>query len=373
MTLDPHQTNRRIRLGLLSAAIACLVPLAPALAEDEIPRTSSGKPDFNGHFNIATLTPVSRPPQFGENQTLTPAEADAITERWATNLAKDATPSDPNREAPPEGGVEIYVPEFQGASGGVGGYNAFYVDIGDSTFQIDGKYRTSILVDPPNGRFPALSDQGKASMKERAKFMRANSGTAWWMGMDVGPYDDPELRPHAERCLMGFGSTAGPPALPVMYNNLKRIVQTEDRIMILNEMNHDARIIRIDDEHDPDEIRHWLGDSVGRWEGDTLVVTTKHFLDKPGFSQGTRDLVVEEHFSRIDGESLLYKFTVTDPNYSAPFSGEYVWPASDDRVYEYACHEGNYSFGGILRGARVLEQDAMKESASGPTGNGGSN
>ena len=205
------------------------------------------------------------------------------------------------------------MPEFQGASGGVGGYNAFYVDIGDSTFQIDGEYRTSILVDPPNGRFPPLSEQGKERMKERAKFMRKNTGTAWWIDMETGPYDDMELRPHAERCLLGFGSTAGPPALPVMYNNLKRIVQTEDHVMILNEMNHDARVIRIDQNHDETGVPSWLGDSIARWEGDELVITTRGFRDELSFTQGTKDMVVEERFSRMDADNLLYKFTVDRP------------------------------------------------------------
>ncbi|MEM6702513.1 MAG: hypothetical protein AAF690_07405 [Acidobacteriota bacterium] len=358
---DPTQLFRSLAAG---AALGALLATPTFASETETPRTASGKPDLTGYYNIATLTPMSRPPQFGENKTLTPEEAQAITDRWTKNLAKDFEASDPDREAPPEGGVEIYVPEFQGASGGVGGYNAFYVDIGDSTFQLDGEYRTSILVDPPNGRFPALSEQGRASMKERAKFMRANTGTAWWMDMEVGPYDDPELRPAAERCLLGFGSTAGPPTLPVMYNNLKRIVQTDDHLMILNEMNHDARIIRIaDEEHDPELLRKWLGDSIARWDGDELVITTKHFRDELPFSQGTRDMVVEERISRIDEEALLYRFTVSDPNFSEPFTGEYPWPASDDKVYEYGCHEGNYSFGGILRGARVLEKDAMEASS----------
>ncbi len=360
-------THRKLQPSVvLLLAAAILVSGAPLMAaEKDIPRTASGKPDLSGTYNVATLTPMSRPPQFGENKTLTPEEAQAITDRWLGNLAKDYEKSDPNRDAPPEGGVEIYVPEFQGASGGVGGYNAFYVDIGDSTFQIDGEHRTSILVDPPNGRFPQLSEQGKARMRERAKFMRANTGTAWWMDMEVGPYDDMELRPHAERCLLGFGSTAGPPALPVMYNNLKRIVQTEDTVMILNEMNHDARIVRIDAEHDERGVPSWLGDSVARWDGDELVITTRGFRDELSFTQGTKDMVVEERFSRMDPDTLLYKFTVTDPNFTAPFTGEYPWPASDDKVYEYGCHEGNYSFGGIMRGARVLEKDAMEGSAGG--------
>ena len=197
-----------------------------------------------------------------------------------------------------------------------------------------------------------------------AAYARPNTGTAWWLEADLdapGPYDNPEQRPLAERCLMGFGSTAGPPMLPVLYNNLKRIVQSDDTVMILVEMVHDARVVRMNQEHAPPGIRSWLGDSVGHWEGDTLVVDTTNFSDGPALGGASRNLHVVERFSRIDADTLLYRFTVDDPTvWTAPWGGEYVWPASGDRVYEYACHEANYSFGGILRGARLLEADARE-------------
>ena len=149
--------------------------------------------------------------------------------------------------------------------------------------------------------------------------------------------------------------------LPVLYNNLKRIVQTDDHVMILVEMVHDARVVRMNDEHAPPEIRKWLGDSVGHWEGDTLVVDTTNFTDTPALGGASRNLHVVERFTRIDADTLLYQFTVDDPTiWSAPWSGEYIWPATNDRVYEYACHEANYSFRGILGGARILEQDVRE-------------
>ena len=189
-------------------------------------------------------------------------------------------------------------------------------------------------------------------------------GEAWWVkeGLETGPYDDPEMRPLAERCLLGFSSTGGPPMLPAVYNNMKQIVQTEDHVMILIEMVHDARIVRMNAEHGPPEIRKWLGDSVGHWEGDTLVVDTTNFTDRPALSGASRNLHVVERFRRIDADTLLYQFTVDDPTvWAAPWSGEYTWPASKNRVYEYACHEANYSFSGILRGARILEAEAHAE------------
>ena len=355
------------RHAWLSLAALCLAA-TPALGEDgDIPRTPSGHPDLSGVYNVATLTPLQRPNHFEGKATLTDAEAEAIAERWRNYMAKDSAPSDPNRGAPPAGGTEFYIPEFEGAAGGVGGYNAFFVDIGNASFKIDGAWRTSIIVDPLNGRLPPLSERGMARLASSRERMQENTGTAWWVNQETGPYDDPEMRPLGERCLLGFGSTSGPPMLPVMYNNLKRIVQTEDTVMILAEMNHDARIIRIGGEHEPDSVRKWMGDSIGHWEGDELVVQTTNFRETTGLMLGSENLRVEERFARIDEATLRYRFTVEDPNWTAPWTGEYPWPATNERVFEYACHEGNYALGGILRGARVLERDALASAMAQPS------
>ena len=170
----------------------------------------------------------------------------------------------------------------------------------------------------------------------------------------------------SDRCLVGFGSTGGPPMLPTLYNNLHRIVQTPDHIMILVEMVHDARIIRLNSEHVDPSVRKWLGDSIGWWEGDTLVVDTTNFTDQPAQWAASGDLHVVERFRRIDENTLHYSFTVTDPNtWKGSWSGEYPWPATDTRVYEYACHEGNYAMEGILKGARLLEREALAETGGG--------
>ena len=340
----------------LTALCGLAFAIAPLAAED-IPRTPSGHPDLSGTYDIATLTPLQRPARYGDKLTLTDEEAEAIARKEAEYLAQRNAATDPEREAPPEGGDGS-----TGAAGNVGGYNAFWIDRGAGAFRIDGKWRTSIITDPPNGRRPELTPAGKKAAAERARRYRPNKGVAWWIeeGLEPGPYDDPELRPLAERCLLGFGSTGGPPMLPVLYNNLKRIVQTDDHVMILVEMVHDARIVRMNSEHAPPDVRSWLGDSVGRWEGDTLVVDTTNFSDRPALSGATSSLHVVERFKRIDDKTLLYSFTVEDPAvWTRPWSGEYVWPSTESRVYEYACHEANYSFGGILRGARILEADAL--------------
>ena len=378
---------RRIALCLgIAGLIWAVGPLdVSAQAGSDIPRTPSGRPDLSGTYDTATVTPLQRPREFGDRLTLTQEEAAIIAsdpdglarvfglapagsdERAAARAERQRAgfeTGDGAREAPPVGGDGS-----GGAAGNVGGYNTFWIDRGDDAFQIDGLVRTSIITDPPNGRQPPLTERARAARAARAGLGRPNDGTAWWLEGDLdapGPYDNPEQRPHAERCLMGFGSTAGPPMLSVLYNNMKRIVQTEDTVVILVEMVHDARIVRMNQPHNPPGIRSWLGDSVGHWEGDTLVVDTTNFTDNPSFGAASRNLHVVERFTRLDADTLLYQFTVDDPTvWTAPWSGEYVWPASNDRVYEYACHEANYSFGGILRGARVLEEDARLAAEAG--------
>ena len=365
--------------SVLILGFAAFVALPSVAAEDDIPRMADGKPDLSGFYNIATLTPLQRPAKYGENLFLTAEEARAIEEEEQALLAKANEKSDPNRAAPSDtGAAPVGFDDSQRenlGAGNVGGYNAFWIDRGSSAVSIDGAYRTSIISEPANGRMPpitAAARERRAARRELTPF-RANKGVAWWIeegGADApGPYDDIEQRPHAERCIMGFGSTQGPPMLPALYNNHKRIVQTDTHVMILVEMNHDARVIRLNSEHDDPSVRKWLGDSVGWWEGDTLVVSTKHFGDRPGLSSASRDLHVTERFTRLDADTLHYEFTVEDPStWSQPWKGDYVWPQTSNKVYEYACHEGNYAMGNIMRGARLLEAEALAAAAG--TGGG---
>ena len=197
-------------------------------------------------------------------------------------------------------------------------------------------------------------------MQYRSRF-RHNEGAAWWLEVaGAGPYDDPESLTLSDRCLVGFGSTAGPPMLPVLYNNLKKIVQTPEHVMILTEMVHDARIIRLNADHLPAHMTSYHGDSIGHWVGDTLIVDTTNVNGKAGVRGASENLHVVERFRMVDKETVLYSFTVEDPTvWEEPWSGEYPWPRSDQVTYEYACHEGNYAMGNILRGARLLEQEAL--------------
>ena len=340
----------------LSATLSLYPGVSGWSAGDGIPRTASGKPDLSGTYDIATLTPMQRPEEFGEQLYMTPEQAEQITQRRAARNAAADGPSDPNRGAPPAGGDGT-----GGAGGNVGGYNSFWIDAGDTVALDNGKFRTSIITQPANGRYPPLTDAAKLGRRIVADQLRTNDGTAYWLAWDrPGPFDDPERLLASDRCVASF--RGGVPATPSVYNNLHRIVQTEDQIMILNEMVHDARVVRINAEHLPAHMRFWLGDSIGWWEGDTLVVDTTNFKGYWGFVSTTPTLHVVERFTRIDADSLHYEFTVDDPGmWHGTWKGDFIWPATtrpEERVYEYACHEGNYAVGNMLRGARLLESEA---------------
>ena len=324
---------------------------------EDFPRTASGKPDFSGSYDIATLTPYTRDHKHGDNLHLDPDAAAAVEAGAAKAVNADLQPSDPDR-APPEKGADV------------GAYNFYWMDPGTTMSKIGGKYRTSIIVDPPNGRLPEISDAGKArraTLKQKGWFQ--NTGTAWWMATGAKPYDDMETQPLVDRCL--YLDIVTVPIRPIIYNNLKTIVQTEDHIMILVEWMHWARIVRLNSEHLADDMRSLAGDSIGRWEGDTLVVDTTNFLLEPGVPRD--GLRVVERFSPLDANRLRYQFTVHDSDYVAPYTGEYPWPKTDSSLYEYACHEGNYAMGNTLRGARRLEKvwmESRETTVSGATDSG---
>lgn len=321
-------------------------------------------PDLQGTYDVATMTPMQRPPEFQGRATLTPDEAKAMEDYEAKRQADAAAPDDPNRAAPPVGGdtspTRSYLEQlWRGGGGVVGGYNQFWVAMGSTVVKLNGQYRTSIVVDPPDGRIPPM----KASARERNRryALRAVAPGADESSSSAGPasaYDNPEARPLAERCLLGFGSTSGPPTLPnYFYNNLKQIVQTPTTVLILNEMVHDARVIRLNATHLPPSVRRWNGDSIGHWEGNTLVVDTTNFTEKTQYEGSSDKLHVVERFSRIDDKTLLYRFTIEDPEtWDRPWTGEYPWVKSDEMLYEYACHEGNHAMENVLSGARAVER-----------------
>jgi hypothetical protein len=314
---------------------------------------------LEGLWTAATLTPLERPDSAGGKLVLTKEEAEVIARTERERNEGDARPSDPNRSAP-------------AAGGSVGGYNQFFFDRGSSATKIDGKYRSSIIVDPPDGRIPSMTPAAQArdaalgGRPARPDVVERVRGGAPGQIEPESLFENPEQRPLAERCILGFGWTSGTPMLPnYNYNNGKQIVQTPDTVVIFAEMVHDARVVRLNSQHPPAQVRKWTGDSIGRWEGDTLVVETTNFTDKTRFQGSSENLKVTERLRRVDKDTILYRFTVEDPaTWARPWSGEYTWDSTAEPLYEYACHEANYALANILRGARLRD----KETATKPAG-----
>src|SRR5579862_3735718 len=331
--------NRHLVLSIGIAAV--IVSLAPALTAGQAQRSAANtqKPlesarDLQGVWTNATLTPLERPADLAGKATLTDAEAKTYEKK---DLQSNTLDSD----------VES---NFNKATGGpgVGAYNNLFVDRGSELARIDGLKRTSLIIDPPDGRIPPLTD---AARERAAGFQQGFTR-----------YDSVKQRPLSERCIIGFGSTSGPPMMPVLYNNNYQIVQTPSAVMILVEMVHDVRIVRINGTHAPANVRQWLGDSIGHWEGDTLVVDTTNFTDQTRFRGSSENLHVIERFQRVDAGTILYRVTIDDPTtFSKVWTLEYPFRATSGPIYEYACHEGNYALTDILGGARKADGASQKK------------
>ena len=340
-------------LGLAGASVgvaplsAAAVELTPDQQQWVMPRTSDGHPDLQGNWSNATITPLGRPR--GRGPVLTPDQVAEIEGRREEFIEVLSATSDPNREAPAVGGVRTGDFAFDAASGGTGGYNYVYIDGGDRVAIYNGESRSSLVTNPADGRIPSLTPEARQRRSERSEFNR-----------QFGAYDNPENRPLSDRCLMSFGSNAGPPMLPnYFYNNNYTIVQTADHIMIMTEMVHDVRIIRMGERVPlPEQVRPWMGDSWGHWEDDTLVIETTNLHPLQRFNGNPSDnLKVIERLTRVDQSTINYEFTVIDPaTYTAEWGGEVPMKALEGRIYEYACHEGNYALGAILSGARYQER-----------------
>jgi hypothetical protein len=283
-------------------------------------RTIDGQPDLQGVWSFANLTPLVRPAEFGNKATLTDEEAAAYAER--TRKARNMDRRD--------GGAAADVSRA---------YNDAFWDFGNRASN-----QTSLIIDPPDGQLPPLTPAGQ----KRADARRAAASR---------PAQGPEDRNLGERCILGFNS--GPPMLPSAYNNNVQIFQTRDNVVLLNEMVHNARIVWTDG-RPHGAVRQWVGDSVGHWEGSTLVVDTVNFTDK-----GTAFMIptdenyhLTERFTRRGANTLVYEFTIDDPTVQArSWTASVPMIRSDEQLYEYACHEGNYGMVGILRGARAQDNE----------------
>ena len=309
---------------MLAAALCALVVVSAA-AQKGLPRTADGHPDLQGFWDNSTVTPLERPKEF--------ADRAFFSEQEAADFEK--LPRYLERTVARVGDDEV------NTTGEING-------IWNETRRVGPDRRTSLIVDPADGTLPRLTPQARARLD------------AFTRGRKEHHADDPEDLPLAERCLL-WG--ADPPLVPVSYNNNLQIVQTRDYVMIFNEMVHDARVIPLHGRpHLPAGIEQWKGDSRGRWDGDTLVVDTTNYTDKTRFQGSGTGLHVVERFTRTDRDTLRYDFTVEDPaSFAQAWSGQLWMTRTDDRIYEYACHEGNHSMVGILRGARFGEAESAKK------------
>ena len=337
------------------AAIGMLlvVSLIAGPAHGQAPRLPDGRPDLQGVWDFRTMTPLERPRMMADREFLTEEEAATQESRIAAFRASQLEPSEVRTEPLPAGG----------GGRAVGGYNDFWLDYGTT---VVADRRTSLVVDPPDGRLPALTPEGEALRQVGSLIEDLPIPLPVRVRSAGTGADRPEDRGLAERCLVGFNS--GPPMMPSGYNNNMQLFQTADTVAILNEMVHDLRVIPLDGRPPlPEAIRQWAGSSRGHWEGDTLVVETTNMTDKTGSFDPSATTAIgtgltvtlTERFTRLDGDTLLYEYTVDDPViFTRPFTVAVPMRRSADPMFEYACHEGNYGLLNILSGARAEDAAA---------------
>ena len=302
---------------------------APARSS-KVPRAADGHPDLQGVWNFSTATPLERPSELGGKPVLNDEEAAEFEQQEAAKADHDKNPP-----------ADI-----------VGNYNEFWYD---GNKKVVGTKRTSLIVDPADGRLPPLTAEAQrkdAAAAEARRGVGRNEPTPGGWIDDLGPGG------LQVRCILGFNS--GPPMTPAAYNQNVELFQTRQNVVILNEMIHNARIVPLDG-RPHGQLRQWVGDSRGHWEGETLVVDTTNFLRETAFLAGktTQNLHLIERFTRVDADTLLYEFTVDDPTvWTRPWTAQIPMARSEQHMYEYACHEGNYALPGILGGARAKEKSA---------------
>jgi hypothetical protein len=315
-----------VGLALVAATpFAAQAPSAasrPASSRWVAPRTPDGRPDLQGVWSYATITPMERPAEFAGKEFLTEQEAAAYEKRRLQEMNMD------RRDGTAAADVSR-------------AYNDFWWDRGT---KVVSTRRTSLVIDPPDGKVPALTPEAQRRNAARAEARRLH------------PSDGPEDRSMQDRCILwGAGGT---PMAPSAYNNNVQVFQSRDQVVLLNEMIHDARIISLEVRAPlPKNVRQLMGDSRGRWEGDTLIIETTNFTDKTAFRGASENLHLTERFTRTAEDTLLYQFTVDDPtSFTRPWTVEIPLWRNRELIYEYACHEGNSAMTGILSGARAEER-----------------
>ena len=325
--------SHRLRTSLSAvAAMAVIVSWSavPAVAQTDVPRTAYGKPALQGVWDFRSITPMTRPERLADQEFLTEEEAAELEQ---ATVARDLAAW--NREA-----------RRTEAGGNVGAYNNFWMDRGQKAV---GTRRTSLIVDPPNGRYPDTTPESQERATARREYARAH------------PADGPEDFSSGVRCILGFN--AGPPFTPSAYNNNMQLFQTPNHVVIMTEMVNTSRVVPIDGgPRLPENVLQWSGDSRGHWEGETLVIETRNFAPKRKWRGTTDRMHLVERLTRVDAETLLYEFTVTDPEvWANPWTAAVPLVLNPEPMFEYACHEGNYSMGVMLGGTREEEKVAAAE------------
>lgn len=335
------------KLALGGALVGLSLAMLPVAAQAQ----GADRPELTGTWTNASRTGLQRPRGVEDLVVTAEVAAQMVAGMGLAGISAENIESgpavDPETGAPPEGAQDF----------GLRGYNLFWTDPGSTLAYVKGELRTSYIIDPPNGRIPRRE-------QPQPDWEIKNYGARYLTG--VGEDDGPEAFPLAERCLLGFGNTAGPGMMGTLYNSTYEFVQTDDYVMIAVEMAHDARIIPLFDSadearanHRPSVLKQWLGDSVGWYEDGKLIVETRNINPKQMAESSvpiTADGVVTETFSRYSDTEIVYTFTVDDSNlYLQPWTAELSYHTMEGEMYEYACHEGNHAMPGMLAGARRLE------------------
>ena len=373
---------RRALILAFGTALSVVVATAPAVAQQALggasaakpadaakydptkpypaytaPRTAWGAPDIMGIWSNASLTPQGRSPALKDKKAFTEEEVAKLEGDVQTEIEEGNAPTDPNAPADFVAKSTVERPEFKAAGGAVGGYNRGWLDPGNHVMRVNGEPRTSVYTTPTGGALPRKTGAVTATVDVPA-FVALLGTSPTPKG---GAFENPETRGAGERCIVSFGRNGGPPMFANgFYNNNYQFVQTPDHVIINVEMNHDSRIVRLNAKHRTDDVRPYFGDAIGWWEGDTLVVETTNIPQSQQFMGSWKDLKVTEKFKRVAEDRLYYSFSVEDPSmWDAAWGGEYEFhPLETQRLFEYACHEGNYALHGILSGARVEEARA---------------
>jgi hypothetical protein len=345
---DPHAVKEAAAVAKAKAAEAA------ADQHYKVPRSLYGQPDLEGVWTNVSITPLERPSQFASSINLTSEQASQLEIAAIEHYIEGNAPTDPSAPA-----TDTTRKHCKGPGGLDCGYNSAWKDSATTVARVDGQPHSSFITSTPDGRIPAY----KAGYQPSGRTLR-DEGEGSATGTR-SPTDNPEDRALGERCLTSFGYSAGPVMLPLLYNNNYAFAQSKDYVAIVVEMVHDVRMVHIGAEHRTDGLRPWFGDSIGRYDGDTLVVETTNFPMAQAFRGAWKELKVTERFTRKGPHRMLYQFTVEDPTmWDQRWGGEYEFISSKGRIFEYACHEGNYALAGVLAGARAQEAAAAAKNAA---------